>query len=257
MISLKPTGVRGSGFHPESMQRATPAMPPPPDRPFAPAAEDWQFVLDNPKLVRDCAARVCTGHIVNRLTDAELIGNAVLGVARARRDFDPARSTFRTHCYRWMMSYLNLALRGHLYHCPGAPGASRSPPLLLGGYEPEPESVGEHPGAEPPRDLVESALDAFAALDGRRRQAVAMYLGMGGPPRTGPEIAAVLGVSRERVRQLVETGVAAVRKAAGVREPADRDRSVKGTWRMPQKRREYQKEYYRRRRAELKAGASE
>jgi len=80
-------------------------------------------------------------------------------------------------------------------------------PILLGHLDP----VAAPEGHETSLCLQDDAMDAYRKLPDRTQSAISQAFGLYGPAKSQKEIAREMGVSRSRVGQLIESGLAFIR----------------------------------------------
>jgi RNA polymerase nonessential primary-like sigma factor len=179
----------------------------------------------------------------------DLVQAGNLGLVRAAEKFDPDRG-FRFNTYAWHCIEQNIqrALsecvggvrvpEGTLRQTHGSDEVRRvrvmrslDRPLVLGGtrtmadvlpdHRPGPEALAAH------ESRIAAIRTAVAALDSRRRFVIERRHGLDGAPRWKlSELAEVLRVSRERVRQLEFQAMAFLRKALQSSEPREATREA-------------------------------
>lgn len=131
----------------------------------------------------------------------DLVQVAAFGLMRAAELHDPARGAFGMYATIWIKSAMGEAVRR----------ARAEPPV-------EVEAEVEDPGAvDPAAGLAEAELSAAVGrLPARHRAVVVGRFGLdGGHPLTLAEVAARLGVSRQRVHALEGAALATLRGLLG------------------------------------------
>jgi len=190
-----------------------------------PTPEDWVWIRENRRLLIVMSRRLAPVATRN-LTDSEILSVVYPFVVRSLRrwteDGGANRATFATGILKTY--WIN---RGHLprrlkFFPVGSRGGSvRVPrnPVLFGDRTPE-EVLAEK--QEDDLEFRLAAMRAFRDLSDRHQSVVARYLGLFGPAETLAQIGETEGVSRERVRQLIDRGLDILRKRLDVREPTEK-----------------------------------
>jgi RNA polymerase sporulation-specific sigma factor len=176
-----------------------------------------------------CANFALVVHIAKKFQNTglpldDLVGEGSVGLVRGLRSHNPALGTLSEH--------LSVSITHAIIDAVRRWKPWRQLPVDAEGEAVEPED----PLAEPVESGAEQA-DARAwveqtmavALTPREREAVSLRY-LQGEHRTLEEVAGVMGVTRERVRQMVETAVAKLRYAAG----QERVHGPPRTYRPPQ-----------------------
>lgn len=175
------------------------------------------------------------------LDTEELEGISYKALVRAGNHWKPDRgTTFKTYA----SAVIKRALVWHLF---GRPGKGRSMRKLNGDGTPS-RSVASIPlssmGAESRRPIDDSGImrderrddahtllakgddarrirEAVARLDRRLQVVLSLRVGLDGDERTLEEVGAVLGISKERARQLERRGVYLLAREMGCERPAE------------------------------------
>jgi RNA polymerase primary sigma factor len=202
-----------------------------------------EIILANQGLVWEAARAAEVRYLGTGLDAADFAGEANVGLIRAAELFDPSRGNrFSTYATYWVRQAVGKAVanRGSLVRTPvhvrklaavernggeltpkrrklldaaaRAWGADRVPP------EDRPSAEGPVGGELAEADEAEALRRALAAalatLDARERRVVEMRYGLNGAePATLAATGAVVGVTRERVRQIQDAAVAKLRAA--------------------------------------------
>lgn len=211
------------------------------DDPSAAASARAEMLLRNERLVRKVASRFRTRH----LSPEDLVQEGLIGLNRAIDKFDPARGfAFSTYSMWWVRQAIRRAIDNaeHAIRVPGE-AAGRHAAALEGGasgvsavararapmVQLDRESDDGGPGVEvaAPDDGRMAAVEVRMALAGTlgglepfEIDLLLARFGVGYPaPLTLEVVAEVLGVSKERVRQLE---IKALRRAKGADSPPAR-----------------------------------
>lgn len=219
----------------------------PPRRPRVRDMDDdavWREVIANVGLVHARVRRHVTGAGVEY---DDLVQEGMLGLYRAVERFDPALgftlSTYATRCieHRILRTIAGEVHPVHVPHStlqrvvrgrdPGPTGHDRilaAAALVVRARTYSDQTAGEGEGlaaiparaATDPEDrpdaLPPAVVAAIAALPDRDRFVLRARFGIDGPEATLRDLAALLGVSVERVRQIEERALAKVREHVGV-----------------------------------------
>jgi Sigma-70, region 4 len=207
-------GIRARRFSCESFQRTTPSLPCPRVETRG-NARRWRWIIKNWRGIV-AAFRRTWWRIQKAFTNQDIIAYLAPYVLESLKNWQKGGGASRfTYVWNGIRNRL-WRDKAILYPSPGFSGIGKAKigPLLLGDYTPEPDGSFEH-DREPPGDLLDLLDSAWRTIDARRRIAIAMWLGMDGPIHTFREIGHTLGVSKERVSQLIETGIIKLRKAMG------------------------------------------
>jgi hypothetical protein len=205
-------------------QRAAPSMPLPSRfyRESAFSDDAWNWAIENSGIAIK-AAKDRLGHWRYRMMipdDVASIALTTAALSHARWDsrLDSLRTTYAYKCVS--NEFADNNRKDRIYPCPSSVVKKRfigkSAPLLFGNWTPKqvPQNRREQC---PPRELCESLWDAFMKLDSRRRMVMFRWLGIGGPQKTIDSIRNELGVSKERLSQLIESSIESLRKSLGLR----------------------------------------
>jgi RNA polymerase sigma factor (sigma-70 family) len=158
------------------------------------------------------------------LEAADVAGAAWEGVARAATDYDPGReASFATYAHWWIRGKVSHLVTGARVQKRFAHGRPRSGDAPVRGDRKETplwDVLGVSDPARPQDDPAEfdrlaelrrQVADALRFLGPRHRRIIELRFGLGGGPcHTLEEVGDILGVTRERVRQLEARALARI-----------------------------------------------
>lgn len=146
-----------------------------------------------------------------RVPQDELWSQALFGLAKAARSFDPAKGVqFSTYAVTTIDGYVRLLLTRWkpMRQVPAGEGGEP----LEAAARPEPDGAAR-------RDLLDAIHESLPRRDA---EAVILRFGLGGEDAlTLDEVGQRLGVSRERVRQVVSAALRKLSQVGAVRELAE------------------------------------
>jgi len=165
------------------------------------------LVIENMAFAISWAKKYCRNSIHNR---DDLFAAAKHGLVKASRMFDPSLGyAFTTYASYWIRSYLALEMQFHLHQRK----KGRLHVTTLEAFFDRPEILWAPEGRDPDDALEVHFL--LGRLKTRERAMVEEYFGIGRDrPGTLNQVGRTHGVTKERVRQIIERSLRRMRRAA-------------------------------------------
>lgn len=199
-------------------QRARPSLPayvPSDAADLTPmTAEERAWVTENMPLIRAAVRQRRIG--VTRNVD-DVVGLVTFCVVKSLRAWRPDGGCSRA-TFVWNMIRRRAVTRHyerHLHLCPYVKGMRSRDPVLFGKNDvaiPDPS----YDEAEDATELMDKLADGYAAFTERERDMLALFLGFDGPRHAHQSIAEKYGITRERVRQVIDRCLDDLRKWCGL-----------------------------------------
>lgn len=150
-----------------------------------------------------------------RLETDDAVQAAALGLCRAAQRYDPANTKFSTYSRYWMWAAIQND-GGRRRMATGRPGKSVFTRQTANDGDMEALVPDPHGAAAPADGVSGRLLGLLSTLTGRERRCVELRYGLlGGVPLNLREVGETVGVSAERVRQIVNCALNKMRVAAG------------------------------------------
>ena len=173
-----------------------------------PTAEEWAWITTNKRLVYKIVGQYRKRECKLAQGSEDIVHYLIPTIVRSLRRFDPSKgfalSTFVGMCIRNRFKPYEYD-NPRLTVIPGFGRARFKPPILLGGRDLAPIEEDEPPEIG---DTLDRLASAFAGLKPRSQMILTQFLGLDGQPRqTLKQIGEPLGLTRERIRQIVLKGL--------------------------------------------------
>lgn len=182
-----------------------------------PTPEEWQWILDNKLLIFKAIMGMGRTPSMTLAEDAmDMLVFLAPRIVYAMRKWEPSRgsslSSFVYNTVQQGMSWRSINANKKLVPKSAGSTAKKSM-LLLGDYGIERKLPTEH---DPDPELLSRVQSSFSRLHFRYQAILKEYLGLGCKRVNGEELAKRLGITRERVYQIVQIGLQKVATKSGL-----------------------------------------